>query len=63
MEDHGDEATLPLLTPLLRALEMLAFVARHLHPPDFEELMGSIGAPDEELKSAKRKQARGPGRP
>jgi phospholipase/carboxylesterase len=62
MEDHGDEATLPLLTPLLRALEMLAFVARHLHPPDFEELMGSIGAPDEELKSAKRKQAQGPGR-
>src|SRR5262245_1051097 len=62
MEDHADEATLLLLTPLLRALEMLAFVARHLHPPDFEDLMSSIGAPDEELKSAKRKQAQGPGR-
>ena len=63
MQDHADEATLALLTPLLRALEMLTFIARHLHPPDFEELMGSIGAPDEELKSAKRKQAQGPGRP
>jgi phospholipase/carboxylesterase len=63
MQGHADEATLALLTPLLRALEMLKFIARHLHPPDFEELMGSIGAPDEELKSAKRKQARGPGRP
>src|SRR5215510_10910552 len=61
MGDHGDEANLALLAALLRALEMLAFIARHLHPPDFEELMGSIGAPDEELKSAKR-QAQGPGR-
>src|SRR5262245_26317079 len=60
MEDCGDEATLALLTPLLRALEVLTFIARHLHPPDFEDLMVSIGAPDEELKSAK--QAEGPGR-
>jgi phospholipase/carboxylesterase len=60
MEDHGDAASLTQLTALLRALEMLAFIARHLHPPDFGDLMGSIGAPDEELRSAK--QAQGPGR-
>jgi hypothetical protein len=53
MEDHQEEATLALLNPLLRALEMLTFIARHLHPPVFEDLMGSIGAPDEDLKSAK----------
>src|SRR5262245_44545079 len=62
MEDHADEATLLLLTPLLRALEMLAFVARPIHTTDFEDLMSSIGAPYEELKSAKRKQAQEPGR-
>jgi phospholipase/carboxylesterase len=60
MEARGDEATLALLIPLLRALEMLTFVARHLHPPDFEDLMGSIGAPDEELKSGMQAQRPGP---
>lgn len=53
MEDHHDEATIALLNPLLRALETLTFIARHLHPPDFEDLMGSIVAPDEDLMSAK----------
>jgi hypothetical protein len=36
----------PLLNPLLRALEMITFIARHLHPPDFADLMASIGVPD-----------------
>jgi hypothetical protein len=49
MENRHDEAALALLNALLRALEMLTFVARHLHPPDFEDLMGSIGAPDVDL--------------
>jgi phospholipase/carboxylesterase len=62
MEDHHDEATLALLNPLLRALEMLTFIARHLHPPDFEDLMGSIGAPDDDLKSAKASLTQGAGR-
>jgi phospholipase/carboxylesterase len=60
MELHEDEAILVLLGPLLRALEMLAFIARHLHPPDFEDLMGSIGAPDDDLKSARAKQSQCP---
>ena len=62
MEDHHDEAALALLNPLLRELEMLTFVARHLHRPDFEDLMGSIGAPDEDLKSAKASLTQGAGR-
>ena len=62
MEDHQEETTLALLTPLLRALEMLTFVARHLHPPDFEELMASIGAPDEDLKCARASQSQWPER-
>jgi phospholipase/carboxylesterase len=62
MEDHQEETTLALLNPLLRALEMLTFVARHLHPPDFEELMASIGAPDEDLKSARARQSQWPKR-
>jgi phospholipase/carboxylesterase len=45
-------AVVALLNPLLRALEMLAFVARHLHPPGFASLMASIGTPDADLQSA-----------
>ena len=49
-----DEATTvsAILHPLLRALEMLAFVARHLHPPHLAELLDSIGRPDDALKTA-----------
>ena len=49
-----DEATTVsvVLHPLLRALEMLAFVARHLHPPHLAELLDSIGRPDDALKTA-----------
>ena len=53
MDEPEGETVLPLLDPLLRALEMLSFVSRHLHPPDFADLMSSIGAPDEHLKSAR----------
>ena len=52
MNEDEAEAVRSLLDPLLRALEMLLFVSRNLHPPDFEELMASVGTPDEELKSA-----------
>jgi len=52
MNEDEAEAVRSLLDPLLRALEMLLFVSRNLHPPYFEELMASVGTPDEELKSA-----------
>ena len=62
MEDDQEEPILALLNPLLRALEMLTFIARYLHPPDFAELMASIGAPDEDLKSVRARQSRWPER-
>ena len=33
MDVDADETVAAVLTPLLRALELLALVARHLHPP------------------------------
>jgi phospholipase/carboxylesterase len=55
-----DKAILDLLGPLMRALEMLAFVARHVHPPDFDRLMESVGGPDEELREARARQGEWP---
>ena len=60
-EDEG-EAVLSLLDPLLRALEMLMFISRNLHPPDLEELMASVGTPDEKLKSTLAQQSQWPER-
>ena len=50
MGEREVEVVLTLLNPLLRAFEMLAFVSRHLHPPDFADLMSSVGTPDEDLE-------------
>src|SRR5215467_11021112 len=61
-QDCDSDTALSLLEPLLRALEMLMFVARHLHPPDFPALMGSIGAPDEVLAAARARQSPWPAR-
>ncbi|MEW6642317.1 MAG: phospholipase [Pseudomonadota bacterium] len=41
-----------LLPPLLRSLEGLGFVARHLHPPDFVAVLEAIGAPEAALQDA-----------
>ena len=62
MNEDDAEAVVALLDPLLRALEMLTFISRHLHPPDFEELMASVGTPDEELRSALARQSEWPER-
>ena len=50
----GDDASTisSLLTPLLRAVEMLAFVARHFHPPYFDDLLNSIGNPEDAMGAA-----------
>ena len=53
MTEEQPATLLPLLQPLLRAIEMLFFIQRHLNPADFGELMASIGEPDEDLKTAK----------
>jgi phospholipase/carboxylesterase len=55
MNEDELEAVLALLNPLLRAMEMLIFTSRHLHPPDFESLMASIGASDDDLRSVRAK--------
>ena len=57
MSEDLASANTPLLTSLLRALEALAFIARHLYPPKFNELMSSIGTPDQDLKIAQAAQS------
>ncbi len=42
-----------LLPPLLRSLETLAFIARHLNPPDFDSVMASAGKADDELQAVR----------
>ena len=42
-----------VLPPLLQSLEALAFVARHLNPPDFDRVMETVGAPEEELQAVR----------
>ena len=39
-----------VLPPLLQSIEALAYVARHLNPPDFDRVMQAIGAPEEALR-------------
>jgi len=41
-----------LLPPLLQSLETLGFVARHLHPPDFDCVMEAVGEPEQALQTA-----------
>jgi len=53
MTDTATEHLATLLPPLLRSLEMLGFVARHFHPPDFGAVMDAAGTPDEDLRAAR----------
>lgn len=60
MDDDPANAVTPLLNPLLRALEALAFIARYLYPPKFNDLMSGIGTPDLDLKMAQAVQPEWP---
>ena len=42
-----------LLPPLLRSLDALVFIARHLNPPDFAAVMAAAGTPDHGLGSVR----------
>jgi phospholipase/carboxylesterase len=42
-----------VLPALLQALETLAFIARHLNPPDFGAVMEAAGTPDQALRSVR----------
>jgi phospholipase/carboxylesterase len=46
-----------LVAPLLQALEALAYLARHLHPPNFSRVLTSVGSPDEDLRQAREMPA------
>jgi phospholipase/carboxylesterase len=53
MGDSVTEYLAAVLPPLLRSMEMLGFVARHFHPPDFGAVMDAAGTPDHDLRSAR----------
>ena len=42
-----------VLPPLLQSLEALGFIARYLHPPDFEAIMQAAGTPDQSLRAVR----------
>jgi phospholipase/carboxylesterase len=42
-----------VLPPLLQSLEALAFIARHLNPPDFDSIMEAAGTPDQALREVR----------
>jgi phospholipase/carboxylesterase len=42
-----------VLPPLLQSLEALAFIARHLNPPDFDKVMEAAGQPDQALQAVR----------
>ena len=53
MNDTVTEHLAALLPPLLRSLDVLGFVARRFHPPDFGAVMDAAGTPDQELRAAR----------
>jgi phospholipase/carboxylesterase len=46
-----------VLPPLLQSLEALAFIARHLNPPDFDKVMEAAGQPDQTLQAVRPRLA------
>jgi phospholipase/carboxylesterase len=42
-----------VLPPLLQSLEALAFIARHLNPPQFGAVMEAAGTPDQALEAVR----------
>jgi phospholipase/carboxylesterase len=49
-----------VLPPLLQSLEALGFIARHLHPPAFGQVMQAAGEPDRELQVARARMTAWP---
>jgi phospholipase/carboxylesterase len=46
-----------VLPPLLQSLEALAFIARHLNPPQFDSVMEAAGTPDQALQAVRSRLA------
>jgi len=49
-----------VLPPLLDSLQALIFVARHLHPPEFDRVMEAVGAPEDALSAARTRLSEWP---
>ena len=49
-----------VLPPLLQSLEALGFIARHLHPPAFGEVMQAAGEPDQALQAVRAQMTQWP---
>jgi phospholipase/carboxylesterase len=49
-----------VLPPLLQSLEALAFVVRHLNPPDFDRVMEALGTPEDALKATRSRLSEWP---
>jgi phospholipase/carboxylesterase len=60
MSDAVVDDIVAVLPPLLQSIEALAFVARHLNPPDFDRVMQAIGAPEEALQTARTRLTQWP---
>jgi phospholipase/carboxylesterase len=53
MSEAVVEDIVAVLPPLLESLEALAFIARHLNPPDFDKVMEAAGQPDQALQAVR----------
>ncbi|MDB5635199.1 MAG: phospholipase [Bradyrhizobium sp.] len=53
MSEAVVEDIVAVLPPLLESLEALAFIARHLNPPDFDKVMEAAGQPDQTLQAVR----------
>jgi phospholipase/carboxylesterase len=53
MSDPTIERVQGQLTPLLRALETLGLIQRHLDPPELAGMLETVGEPDKELSAAR----------
>jgi phospholipase/carboxylesterase len=49
--DPEIEEAIALVPPLLRALEVLGFVSRHLYPPNFPKLVPQVGQAEQALRA------------
>jgi phospholipase/carboxylesterase len=53
MNEHAIDDLTALLPPLLESLDALAFLARHLEPQRFGEVLDSVGTPDATLRQVR----------
>jgi phospholipase/carboxylesterase len=53
MDESVVDDIVAVLPPLLQTLEALAYIARHLNPPEFDRVMDAVGTPDQMLQAAR----------